>query len=218
MIGAGAPRRARALPARRATWLSVALLPLVGCGPAAPLAQLDAKAPAAVEAKGAIERYTLGPADLSVEADVSAGSAYTLRLTDVTGELTLDPETPEASAVSVHIRTAAVETTIGLVGDVAKSEFLHVAEYPDAAFVSRAFRPRGSPGQYTLYGDLTLHGTTHSLAVPATLTVERCRALAEVAFTVDRRQFGVVSAGGVDSVVSDIVEVRIRAEAKRKGC
>lgn len=194
------------------------LFALLGCGPAAPLAQLDAKAPVAAEAKGESERYALGPEELSVEADVSAGSAYTLRLTDVSGVLTLVPDAPEASAVEVHIRTAAVETTIGLVGDVAKSEFLHVAEYPDASFVSRAFRRREVPGTFTLYGDLTLHGTTHSLAVPATLTVERCRARADVAFTVDRRQFGVVSNGSVDSVVSDIVEVRIRAEAKRKGC
>lgn len=219
MTSRGGPGHRRGAGAAQGSLGASALLALslLGCAAGAPLAEVGAAAPDAVTSDGPVERYALGPSEIHVEVDVSAGSAYTLRFGEVSGVFALVPDALEASSVEVNIRTPSVDSTIGLVADVARDEFLHAASYPEASFVSRALRTDAA-GQLTLYGDLSLHGVTKALAVPARLTVERCRARAQVAFAVNRRVFGVVSSGAVDGVVSDTVEVRIEIETARRGC
>lgn len=187
---------------------------LVGCA-SAPQAELGAKAPDAVPVKGAVERFDIA-GRLTVETDVSAGAAYTIKFSNVSGSFTLAPETLEASAIDIVIDTTSAQASWDLVADVAKNEFLHTAEFPQARFASRALRKQPE-GALLLYGDLTLHGTTLGVSVPLSLRLGRCTLGVATEFSIDRRAFGAISAGSLDAVVSDSVVVRITGELPRKG-
>jgi len=192
--------------------LAVALL---GCA-SAPRAELGAKAPDPVLPTGDVERHALGPGNLRVEADVSAGSAYTLRFPTATGTFVFSPRTPEASTVDVSIDTTAAVSSLQLVADIAKDEFLHTSQHPRARFTSAAWR-KNKEGGFDLYGTLSLHGTDKTLATPATIVAEPCKLVISVEFAIDRRAFGAISAGSLDPLVSDTVVVRILADVARAG-
>lgn len=90
------------------------------------------------------------------------------RFNDFSGHFTYDKDNPDDSEVVVNIDPASIDTNHAerdkhLRGD----EFLHVAEYPEAKFVSTSFNDHGD-GTATLKGDLTLHGVTK----PVTIDVE----------------------------------------------
>jgi len=195
----------------------VSVAGLSGCS-SAPQATLGAKVPDAVTATGDVERFDLAKV-AHVEGDVSAGAAYTLNFTKVLGTLTVAPKTLEASTLELTIDTTSAESSWQLVADVAKEEFLHTVEFPEARFVSRALRKR-AVGGFMLFGDLTLLGKTVSVSVPMTIDLVKCTVTAKTEFAINRRKFGAISPGGLDAVVSDDVVIRISAvlPRKREGC
>lgn len=186
---------------------------LVGCA-SAPEAVLGAKAPAPIAQKGPVESYELSPQTLKVEADIKAGSGYTLRFAKVRGRLDLSPTVQEASSLDVEIDTTSAEASWQLVADIARDQFLHVQAHPSARFASRALR-KDAEGGFTLYGGLLLHGISQTLSTPVTIAVEPCRATLDVEFSVDRRAFGVVADGAIDSFVGDSVVLRISVDVPR---
>jgi polyisoprenoid-binding protein YceI len=147
---------------------------------------------------------------------VSAGAAYTIAFPRISGSFTLAPKTPEASAIDILIDTTSAQASWDVVADVAKAEFLHTAQFPEARFTSRALRKK-PPAGLMLYGDLSLHGKTLGLSVPLTLSITRCNVGVGTEFTIDRRAFGAISTSSVDAVVSDSVVVRIQGTLPRKG-
>jgi polyisoprenoid-binding protein YceI len=188
-------------------------LGLAGCA-SAPKAEVVTDVPDAIEAPAGTESYELGADALDVEVDVSAGSSYTIKFPRSTGKLVLSPAKLEASTVDVVVDAASAESTLQLVADIAKDQFLHTHQHPSARFSSRAIRKSGEG--YMLYGDLDLHGTKKSLVVPLTVEVDACRVRFACSFEIDRRAFGAVSDGSLDGVVSDSVEVRIDVDTPRK--
>ncbi len=212
--GAVPSTAARAHVVRGVAALAAALL-VAGCS-APPMARLGAKAPTAVKPVGEVESYKLGKSNLKFEADVRAANAYTISFPGVSGTFDLSPQKPEASSFEVDIQTASAEASWSLVADIARDHFLHVGAHPKARFASTALR-KNPKGGYTLYGNLSFHGTTKSLATPAELTIGRCRVALGVEFSIDRHAFGAVSEGSLESVVSDTVVIRIRADLPRAG-
>ncbi|HTJ82010.1 MAG TPA: YceI family protein [Polyangiaceae bacterium] len=186
---------------------------LAGCSSAA-MANLGVTAPPGVEADPNAEHYVLGPSQASIEADVSAGASYTLRFARQKGTLVVSPRRPEATSVDVIVDTNSAESSLGVVADIAKDQFLHTAQFPVARFTSSSLRKRPD-GEYDLYGDLELCGTKKSLVVQATIAVDPCRIAVNSEFSIDRRIFGAVSDGSLDGIVSDTVVVRIQADVKR---
>jgi polyisoprenoid-binding protein YceI len=184
-----------------------------GCS-SAPKATLVTEVPEAVAASSDAEKYELAAGGVTVEADVSAGSSHTLRFTRSSGVVVVSPSRPEASTIDVTVDTTNIETTIPIVADIAKDQFLHVYAHPTARFVSRALRKTESG--YQMYGDFDFHGTKKSLVVPVAIEVDECRVHLSAEFEIDRRVFGAVSDGSLDPLVSDAVEVRIRVDAPRK--
>ena len=181
----------------------------------APQAELGAKAPDAVRVEGEVELFDIANR-LEVQIDVSAGAAYTITFARVSGSFNFAPKTPEASAIEIVIDTTSAQASWDVVADVAKAEFLHTAQFPEARFASRALRKKVEGG-LMLYGDLSLHGKTIGLSVPLTLSITRCNLGVGTEFAIDRRAFGAVSTGSVDAVVSDNVVVRIQGTLPRKG-
>lgn len=191
---------------------AVALAVLGGCGGAVD-AQLVASAPERVEPSGAIERYELGPEDIQLQAEVTAGPGHTLRFERTTGTLQLAPAVPEASSLQLVVEMASATASVGAVADVAKARFLHVEKHPEARMSTRSFR-RVEEG-LLLYADFTLHGQTRTVAVPATLAVDACRVRFLCEFTIQRSDFGVVDEGSLEVLVSDDVEIRVSLDVAR---
>lgn len=201
----------------RATPALLAAVILAGCGGAAD-AQLVASAPDRVEPAGAVERYVLGPREVTLEAEVSAGASQTLRFEKISGTLLLSPSRPEASSLELLVDIRSATSSIAAVADIAKARFLHADRFPEARVTTLSMRraPAEAERDLLLYVDYTLHGTKRTLAVPADVTVTACRARFDCSFTFRRSDFGVVDDGNLEALVSDDVEIRVVLDVPRE--
>lgn len=89
------------------------------------------------------------------------------RFNDFEGEFSWDKANPAASAISVTIKTASIDTNWAERDKHLRgADFLEVEKFPTATFKSTRYNGDASGG--TLDGELTLHGVTK----PVTLTVK----------------------------------------------
>lgn len=87
------------------------------------------------------------------------------RFNDFSGNFTYDEERPEASRVEVTINTASIDSNHAERDRHLRNEdFLHVSRYPQARFVSTAFKPTGTDSAI-LTGQLTLRGVTREIEI-----------------------------------------------------
>lgn len=193
---------------------AVLALFLVACGPSAPVAVLNVPSPEAIAPKGKVESFSLDGESTHFEADVSAGSAYTLHFAGVTGRVSLVPEMPEASSFDIQVDTTNVTASWQVVADIARDQFLHSGSFPTARFTSTAVR-KNEDGTFTVYGSLDFHGTTKTLSTPVKMTMELCKIGLMIEFVIDRREFGAISDGSLDGLVSDSVVIRVQVDLKR---
>ncbi|MFO0548616.1 MAG: YceI family protein [Polyangiaceae bacterium] len=190
---------------------------LVGCG-SAPLAHVETSVPDAVAVRGAVEEYSLVGDNVAVEADVRASAAYTVHFPNSKGTLKFAPDAHDASSFELDIDVTVATSSLQIVADIARDKFLHAGDYPTARFATRSLRPGLEAGSYTLFGDLTLHGKTLSLSMPAHVVADDCHVSIDVEFGVDRQAFGVVATGVLEDVVSNTVVVRIKTSVLRQSC
>ncbi|RMQ35566.1 hypothetical protein ALQ07_100011 [Pseudomonas syringae pv. actinidiae] len=91
---------------------------------------------------------------------------------DWDGTFSFDAAKPEASKINVELKTASLFTNHAERDKhIASKDFLDVAKYPEAKFVSTAVK---STGEKTadVTGDLTLHGVTKPIVIKATFNGE----------------------------------------------
>jgi polyisoprenoid-binding protein YceI len=91
---------------------------------------------------------------------------------DWNGEFSFDAAKPEASKISVELKTASLFTNHAERDKhISSKDFLDVAKYPEAKFVSTSVK---STGEKTadVAGDLTLHGVTKPIVIKATFNGE----------------------------------------------
>lgn len=166
----------------------------------------------------AADTYTIDPEHASVMFKVKhLGVSYTWgRFNDVKGSFVLDEANPAASRIEVVIKTESVDT-----GNerrdrhLRNADFFDAAQFPEIRFVSKTVS-RAEPNQFTVTGDLTLHGVTR----PLTVTVNKVgagadpwggqRAGGELTFTVKRSDFGM--SYGLPNVVGDEVTLFVSLE------
>ncbi len=87
------------------------------------------------------------------------------RFNDFEGSFSYDADNPEASAITVTIDTASIDSAHAERDKHLRSaDFLDVNQYPEAQFVSTAYIPNDD-GTGTLEGELTLHGVTREIAI-----------------------------------------------------
>lgn len=87
------------------------------------------------------------------------------RFNDFGGTFTYDEKDPSASRIEVNIDPASIDSNHAERDKHLRGEdFLNVADYPKARFVSTSFEPAGE-GKGVLKGNLTLHGVTRALAI-----------------------------------------------------
>lgn len=104
--------------------------------------------------------YAVDPSHAGIVARVShLGYSYSIfRFGKVKGELTWDPARPAASKLQVTVETASIETNVPkFAEELAGDKFLKSTAFPEATFVSTAFRRTGAThgevdGRFTLMG------------------------------------------------------------------
>jgi polyisoprenoid-binding protein YceI len=111
-----------------------------------------------------------------------------------TGTVSFSPSHPEASRINVDIDMASVSIEPAqLNGHLRSPDFFDVAHFPHSTFVSTEIRPGATaPNTHTITGNLTLHGVTHAVSFPATVTVTPAEVDAVSEFSINRRDFGIV--------------------------
>jgi polyisoprenoid-binding protein YceI len=114
--------------------------------------------------------WQLDPYHTQVEFSAKHLGMMTVRghFDEVRATADIDPDRPEAASVEVTISTASIRTNNGIRdNDLRSSNFLEVEEFPVITFKSTSVEPSG-PDRYTLTGDLTIKGTTRSVALQVT--------------------------------------------------
>ena len=87
------------------------------------------------------------------------------RFNDFGGKFSYDEAKPETSKVEVTIKTSSVDSNHAERDKHIRSDdFLGVDKFPEAKFVSSAYKPNGD-GTGTLTGDFTLKGVTKPLEI-----------------------------------------------------
>jgi polyisoprenoid-binding protein YceI len=115
-------------------------------------------------------RYKLDHEHASIIARLShrGVSMSTLRFGSASGTLDWDPERIEAAKLHITVETASLTSPIAFRILPTGEQFLNVAKFPRATFVSTAVRRTGA-GQGRIEGDLTLLGVTRPVSIDAEL-------------------------------------------------
>jgi len=87
----------------------------------------------------------------------------------VAGTLSFDAEHPEASQVSITIKTDSIDTALAKRDTDLKGEgFFDAAKYPEIEFTSTAVKKTGA-NTFKVVGNLKLHGVTQPIELQAKL-------------------------------------------------
>jgi polyisoprenoid-binding protein YceI len=114
--------------------------------------------------------YAIDPMHSGVFARVShlRYSYSVFRFDQVAGKLTWDPAAPEKSKLSVSVPTGSINSPVkGFAEQLTGEQFLDSKRFPEATFVSTAFRPTDAT-RGKVDGEFSLKGKTR----PVTFTVE----------------------------------------------
>jgi polyisoprenoid-binding protein YceI len=135
---------------------------------------------------------------------------------DWTGTFSFDAAKPEDSKISIDVKTASVFTNHAERDKhISSKDFLDVASFPEAKFVSTSVKTTGknADGKVTadVTGDLTMHGVTKPVVVKTTFLGEGkdpwggYRAGFEGTTSIKRSDFGKMMDLGPQSDTMDLV-------------
>jgi polyisoprenoid-binding protein YceI len=145
------------------------------------------------------------------------------RFNDFSGAIEFDHEQPERSRVDVTIQAASIDT-----GEpdrdkhLRSADFFGVETFPTLTFVSTSVTPRGD-NRYDVAGNLTIHGVTQSIVLPATFLGAatdpwgNTKLGFEAELTLNRKDFGLTWNAALETggfLVGDEVKVTLSIQAK----
>lgn len=126
-----------------------------------------------------------------------------------TGRLEIDPATRTIKSASAEIDAMSLYTPIGNLTNHLKSpEFLDVELHPTIKFVSRRITPARETGVVNIVGDLTLHGVTKEITLPAKISLNDAGVTIQSQLTINRREFG-INHMNIDNRVLPTVELTL---------
>jgi len=138
---------------------------------------------------------------------------------DFSGSIDLVNNKPEESQVAVDIVMTSVFTDAdGLTKHLQSGDFFEVDKFPKASFTSTKIVADTAKGadNYTVTGDLDLHGQKKSITFPAKIVVSPADVAIDAEFAINRKDFGIVYAGKADDLIRDDVVIRLNLKASRK--
>lgn len=137
------------------------------------------------------------------------GHDHTISIPDVTGDVELTPGTVEPASLRITIKASSAAEVGKEFGEKERQEIdksvreeaLETAKYPVIVFKStKISATRTGEGQYQakIAGDLTLHGATHAILIPARVTLKGNNLRAQGEFAVRHSDYQIkrLSAGG----------------------
>ena len=166
--------------------------------------------------------WQLDPYHTQVEFSAKHLGMMTVRgyFDEVSTAADIDPEHPETAKVEASISTASIRTNNGIRdNDLRSSNFLEVDKFPVITFKSTSVEPAGTD-RYTLTGDLTIKGTTRSVALDVVKYGEfndpamGHRIAYSASSHINRKEFGLSFNVMMDGkfVVSDEIQIMIEGE------
>ncbi|MEZ4237387.1 MAG: YceI family protein [Myxococcota bacterium] len=128
----------------------------------------------------------------------------------------ISTEGDDVTGVAFVADVASLEADVPKLTEHLKTEdFLDVAKWPVATFVSTDVKPGAEGGTHTVTGDLMVHGKTIRVSFPATFEVKPEEVTAKTEFVIDRQDFGVTYPGKPDDLVQDNVVLTVSFVAPR---
>jgi polyisoprenoid-binding protein YceI len=97
------------------------------------------------------------------------------------------------------------------------SDFLSVREFPTIKFQTTRIEPAGEAGKVNITGDLTLHGVTKPITIPATVTASDAGVTIDSEFKIARADFGMTGQERVQPNVELKVMVGKKTERPARG-
>jgi polyisoprenoid-binding protein YceI len=148
-----------------------------------------------------------------VGADLTGSHEGTIGV--FSGAIVVSNSDPEQASVSVELELDSLHAADPKLESTLKSaEFLNVAAYPRAHFVSTSVVQGGEFGATdTIKGGLELHGVTRPIEIPATLHVRPNGVDVDAELTIHRKDFGLKFAGKRDALVKDEIVVSLTVVA-----
>lgn len=125
----------------------------------------------------------------------------------------------EESKVSVDIEAASVFTdTPDLTKHLQSADFFDVAKVPKATFTSTRIVADTAKGadNYTVTGDLDLHGQKKSITFPAAIKVSADDVSVKAEFSINRKDFGIIYPGFANDLIRDDVVMKLDLKTPRK--
>ncbi|HEV2905077.1 MAG TPA: YceI family protein [Pyrinomonadaceae bacterium] len=149
------------------------------------------------------------------------------------GTIELAKEGIEKSSVAIDIDTDSIFTdNERLTGHLKTADFFDVPKHPKANFISTKIEKRvlGGPRdtaeqnkdpnwartQFTVTGNLEMHGVKKSISFPATIQVAPDAASVNAEFAINRKDFGINYTGKADDLIRDEVVMKLTVKAPRK--
>jgi|SRR5215216_772660 len=157
----------------------------------------------------AVVRYRISTAQSRFMANVGSGGplwfmghAHHFAIRDFTGEATISPGSLAPASLEMTVKAASLEETgknfteqqKQMINNMARKQVLEVGEYPEIVFKSTNITGTMKPdGHYeaNIGGELTLHGVTRPIAIPAQVTVNGNTLHANGEFSVNRSDYKV---------------------------
>ena len=139
------------------------------------------------------------------------GHSHNLAVRSFEGKATLTLDALNPASLEMVVKADSLEETDPVFTDQQKQIInrelddlvLEAAKYPDITFKSTAVTGRLDQGRFVvkITGDLTLHGVTRSIEIPATVTVDGDTMRAVGEFEIDRKDFNVTATNAFHGLV-----------------
>ena len=148
----------------------------------------------------AAETYNINPIESFVLFKVlRLGTSYVYgRFTGgLSGTVSFDSAAPDKSTVALEVKTDTLDTGFAKRdNDIKGPDFLNVKQFPAVTFKSKSVQ-KVTDQQYTVAGELTMHGVTKPLTVQANIVGQgkdpkgEMQTGVEIHFAVKRSEYGV---------------------------
>jgi len=141
------------------------------------------------------------------------GHGHHLAASEFTGEVQLTPDTITPASLHLVVKAASLHETGAdftepqkqIINKELKEIVFHPDQYPDIVFQSTnvTATKQSAAGSYEVKidGDLTLHGVTKRISIPATVTVDGDKLRAVGKFSIDRNDYNVKATSAFHGLV-----------------
>jgi len=140
------------------------------------------------------------------------GKSHHLAASDFSGQVEITPDTITPASLHLVVKAASLHETGAdftepqkqIINKELKEIVLHPDQYPDITFQSTNVTSKGlGGGRYDvkINGNLTLHGVTRPIMIPATVTLNGSRLRAVGGFSIDRDDYKVKATSAFHGMV-----------------